>query len=264
MPVVDAHAHIYPDKIAKRATQSIGEFYHISMQNSTGSVAQLLAAKDDSSLTHFIVHSVATAPKNVETINTFIASQCAMHPEFIGFMAMHQDYLSLEKEIERAIDLGLCGMKLHPDTQQVNIDDPRLMDIYEIIQGRIPLILHMGDYRYDYSHPRRLKKVLHAFPDLVVNAAHFGAWSTYEIGYDVLHEENLFVDASSSMFMLGTRRFTELTRMWGTDRVMFGSDYPMWKPAEELRKFIECGFSEAELENMLWHNAERFIGRKIN
>ena len=29
----DAHAHIYPGKIAEKATGSVGEFYHIPMQN---------------------------------------------------------------------------------------------------------------------------------------------------------------------------------------------------------------------------------------
>ena len=62
--------------------------------------------------------------------DSFIAEQCRQHPEFIGFMAMHQDYPEPEKEIERAIGLGLKGMKLHPDTQHVNMDDPRLMNVY--------------------------------------------------------------------------------------------------------------------------------------
>ena len=32
-PVADAHAHIYPGKIAEKATGSVGDFYHIPMQN---------------------------------------------------------------------------------------------------------------------------------------------------------------------------------------------------------------------------------------
>ena len=107
--------------------------------------------------------------------------------------------------------------------------------------------------------------VLKAFPNLVVDAAHFGCWSRYEVGYDILHNaENLFVDASSSQFFLGQRRTVELARMWGTDRIMFGSDYPMWSPAAEYDQFVTAGFSEDELENMLWHNAERFAGVKVS
>ena len=96
-----------------------------------------------------------------------------------------RDYPEPEKEIERAIGLGLKGMKLHPDTQHVNMDDPRLMNVYEMIEGRLPIVIHTGDYRYDYSHPRRLMNVLKTFPDLVVDAAHFGCWSRYEVGYDI-------------------------------------------------------------------------------
>ena len=200
MAVIDAHAHIYPDKIASRAVDAVGDFYLIDMFGE-GTVEHLLSAQQHAPITHFIVHSVATTPGSVESINNFIAEQCRQHPEFIGFMAMHQDYPEPEKEIERAIGLGLKGMKLHPDTQHVNMDDPRLMNVYEMIEGRLPIVIHTGDYRYDYSHPRRLMNVLKTFPDLVVDAAHFGCWSRYEVGYDILHNaDNLFVDASSSQF----------------------------------------------------------------
>ena len=205
MAVIDIHAHVYPDKIAERASQSVGEFYHVGMYEG-GSVEALLSATTTSPITHFVVHSVATKPGNVESINDFIAEQCRIHPEFIGFATLHQDYPDPEAEIERAMGLGLKGLKLHPDTQQVDMDDPRLMRIYEIIEGRLPLIVHTGDYRYDYSHPRRLKKVLHAFPNLVVDAAHFGGWSVFDLAVEYLEDENCFLDMSSSRAFLGARR----------------------------------------------------------
>lgn len=262
MAVIDAHAHIYPEKIAAKAVEAVGNFYVKDMYGK-GTVEHLLSSQNDAPITHFIVHSVATKPETVPVINDFIAEQCRLHPEFIGFATMHQDFPDPEAEIERAISLGLHGVKLHPDTQHVNMDDPRLMTVYDIIQGRLPLVVHTGDYRYDYSHPRRLRNILHTFPDLVVDAAHFGGWSVPEIGYDILHEERVFLDTSSSLATLGLRRAKELVRMWGTDRIMFGSDFPMWSPAEEYHQFTSIPFTDDEMENMLWHNAERFAGVKI-
>ncbi len=262
MAVIDCHAHIYPEKIAQKAVDAIGDFYNIEMFGE-GTADHLLASRERAPITNFIVHSVATTANSVETINNFIAEQRRLHPEFTGFMAMHQDYPDPEKEIERAIGLGLKGVKIHPDTQAVNMDDPRLMAVYEIIEGRLPLVVHVGDYRYDWSHPRRLINILHTFPNLVVDATHFGCWSRYEVGYDLMHEETVFTDMSSAQLYLGQRRTRELTRLWGTDRVMFGSDYPMWDPAAEYDQFTTAGFSDDELENMLWHNAERFVGMKI-
>ena len=264
MPIIDAHAHIYPDKIAPRAVPAIGTFYLVPMQGE-GTGDDLLARYGECGITHAIVHSVATTAKSVPTINSFIADQCARHPEFIGFGTMHQEFEDVEAEVDRALALGLHGFKLHPDTQQVNMDDPRLMDFYEVIAGRVPLVLHTGDYRYDYSSPRRLVKVLKAFPDLVVNAAHLGGWSIYDVGYDVLHEEllgeeRLFVDASSAFAFTGRRHMRELVRMWGADRVMFGTDYPMWQPAQELNEMMNCNLTDDELEKILWKNAEAFSG----
>ena len=263
MAVIDAHAHIYPDKIAAAAVDAVGDFYEVNMFGD-GTAAGLLSAKDRSPITHFLVHSVATSVHAVTAINNAIAQACQAHPEFIGFAAMHQDFEDPATELQRAVDLGLHGVKLHPDTQKVNMDDPRLMEVYAICEEMgLPVVIHTGDYRYDFSHPRRLVNILKAFPDLVVDAAHFGYWPCFDVGYDILHNaDNLFVDASSSQFFLGQRRTVELARMWGTDRIMFGSDYPMWSPAAEYDQFVTAGFSD-ELENMLWHNAERFAGVKV-
>lgn len=264
MTAIDCHCHIYPQRIAERAVQSVGDFYSIEMDANEGTGEGLLALCEGSPITHHVVHSVATKPGNVESINDFIAAQCREHPEFIGFATLHQDYPDPEGEIERAIGMGLRGLKLHPDTQAVNMDDPRLMRIYEIVEGRLPVIIHCGDYRYDYSHPRRMKRVLQAFPNLVVDAAHFGGWSIFDLAVEYLENENCFLDMSSAQVFLGPRRTAELVRIYGTDRILFGSDFPMWDPKEEYAMFTALDFTDEEFENMLHHNAERFLGLKID
>lgn len=262
MTVVDAHVHVYPEKIALRAAESVGDFYQYPMFKE-GSIPAMLAAVEGSPITHHIIYSVATKPSNVESINDFIAAECKKHPNFVGFMAMHQDYPNPEDEIERAIGLRLRGMKLHPDTQKVNMDDDRLMRIYELIEGRMPLVMHCGDYRTDFSHPRRMKRILHEFPNLVVDAAHFGGWSVFDLAVEYLENENCFLDMSSSQKFLGRRRTRELCEIYGADRILFGSDFPMWDPSEEFEMFKSLDFSKADFEKMTWHNAERFVGMDI-
>ena len=262
MAVVDAHAHIYPTKIAAKAAQSVADFYTLPIYGE-GSGQHLIDACAGSPITHFLVHSVAVKASTVESINNFIAEQCAMHPEFIGFAAMHQDYEDVEAEVERAISLGLHGFKIHPDTQACNIDDPRFMRLYEIIEGRLPIVIHTGDYRYDYSHPRRLAKVLQAFPNLVVDATHLGGWSIFDIGYDWLKNENCFVDLSSCLHWMGARRLLEFIDLYGADRVMFGSDYPLFNPVGELEPLLNDAVSDEVFEKITWHNVERFAGVTI-
>lgn len=263
MAVIDAHSHIYPGKIASKASDAVGDFYHVDMAAPVASAEALLAADEGTPITHHIVHSVATTPGQVETINNFIADQCFQHPEFIGFATMHQDYGDVAGEIDRAIELGLKGVKIHPDTQKVNMDDPRFMRLYEAIEGRLPIVIHTGDYRYDYSHPRRLVNILRTFPDLKVDAAHFGGWSIFDYALEYLEHENCFVDTSSALEFLGPRRTVELVRAYGPDRVMFGSDFPMWSPATEYAMLSAMPFTPEEFEAITWRTAERFVGEPI-
>jgi predicted TIM-barrel fold metal-dependent hydrolase len=262
MKIIDVHCHVYPDKIATKAAESIGRFYQIDMVG-TGSVDDLLAYQKQAKITASIIHSVALRASNVQSINDFIAEQARKHPSLIGFATMHQESEDMEAEVERCAALGLKGFKLHPDSQGVNADDPRLMRLYEIIEGRFPLILHCGDYRWDNSHPRRIKEILHSFPKLVLDAAHFGGWSLYDLAVEYLEEERCFMDISSASVYLGPRRTTELIHLYGPERILFGSDYPMWNPTQEVERFMKNSLTSAEREQICWHNAERFIGEPL-
>ena len=262
MKIFDVHCHIYPDKIADKAVENIGRFYNVTMQGS-GTAQNLLQQQQEAGIAGSLVYAVALKASNVQSINDFIAGQAKQHPSLIGFATMHQDYEDMEAEIDRCIKLGLKGVKIHPDSQGVNADDPRLMRLYEIIQGRLPLVLHCGDYRWDNSHPSRIKSILRAFPKLVLNAAHFGGWSLYDLAVEYLEDENCFMDISSASAYLGPRRTTELIHIYGPERILFGSDYPMWKPQEEVERFMANNLTPKEQQMICWHNAERFVGMDL-
>ena len=258
-PIVDIHSHVYPDALAAKATQSVGDFYGLTMAE-VGTVAGYLQAQAAAGVSYSVIQSVALKPENVVSINNFLAEAAAAHPSLIGFATMHPDFTDVEAEVERAISLGLRGFKIHPDSQQVNADDPRLMRLYAAIAGRLPLTIHAGDYRWDYSHPRRIRAVLRAFPNLTVNAAHFGGWSLFDLAVEFLESEHCFMDLSSAMVWLGQRRTRELIEIYGPERILFGSDYPMMTPAMELQRLAALQLDERSRELILWRNAERFLG----
>ena len=264
MAVVDVHTHIYPDKIAQKATESVGVFYDIPMEAELGTVSRLIELRAGSPITHNVVCSVAVKPATVTSINDFIARSCAEDASLLGLAAMHQDFEDPAAELERAKGMGLLGMKLHPDTRKVDMDDDRFMRVYEICERLgLAVLIHCGDYRYDYSHPSRMKRILHEFPQLRVCAAHFGGWSVQDLALEYLEEGGCFLDMSSSMKYLGLRRTRELCEIYGEDRMMFGSDFPMWNPASEYAIFRSLGFSETAYEKMCWHNAERWLATDI-
>lgn len=262
MRIIDIHTHVYPDAIAMKAADSIRDYYQIG-RNMDGTPGMLLDRGAQAGVSQYVILPVAIKADRVDSINQFILQQMQLHPEFVGFGAIHAEVPNIGDVADNIASLGLKGIKIHPDIQQVNLDDPRLMNLYEIIEGRIPIVMHTGDYRYDYSHPRRLKQVLKAFPDLVVDAAHFGGWSIVELGYDFLKDENCYVDTSSSSFITGPRRMRELINLFGSERVLFGSDHPLFDPKDEAEFIQSIGLSEEAFENVTWRNAERFTQTKI-
>ena len=73
MDIIDFHVHIYPDKIADHAVESVGDFYNLKM-NGNGTVKTALKCSKSIGVTNCVVHSVAVSASRVETINDYIAS----------------------------------------------------------------------------------------------------------------------------------------------------------------------------------------------
>ena len=103
----DAHAHIYPGKIAEKATGSVGEFYHIPMQN-VGLPHILAQRGEEAGIDRFLVCSVATKVEQVRSINQFIQEKCQKYPQFIGLAAWHQDVADIQREMDDIQRRG-CG-----------------------------------------------------------------------------------------------------------------------------------------------------------
>lgn len=262
--IIDAHAHIFPDKIAEKAVAGIGSFYDTLTMELDGTAEGLLKSGGSAGVDMFLVHSVATVPAQVTSINDFIAGCVKACPDkFIGFAAMHPDFGDISDELDRAVSLGLRGIKLHPDFQQFNADDERAMPIYEAaVERKLPVLIHMGDSRTDFSKPRRLVNVLERFPELDVIAAHFGGWSEWDSAAELLGGGvygHLRTDCSSSLYAMSPEHAKRLIDAYGADRVLFGTDYPMWTAAEELERFNKIPLSEREREMILHENAEKLL-----
>ena len=257
--IIDAHAHIFPHKISEAAVQGISDFYQISIPYD-GTLETLLTLGQEAGVSRLLVHSVATAPKQVSSINRFLTEAMAQHPDtLIGFMALHPDMEDVQGEIRRGIDAGFRGIKLHPDFQKFKIDDPKAYPIYEAAQGRLPILFHVGDYRYDYSKPGRLAKVLDDFPRLRVIGAHFAGWSEWDDAAKYLKGYRLWVDSSSTSHWLPPEKMRKLIHLYGADSVLFGTDYPMWNHQNELAALDKLHLPRTQMEQILHKNAEALL-----
>ena len=255
MRIIDIHTHIYPDAIAQKATDSVADFYGIAGAGMQGTAQQLLERGKSVGIEKFVVLPVAIRPDRVTGINDFICQQAALHEEFFGFGTLHAEMAHICDEAERIEKMGLHGIKMHPDSQHFAIDDDRLLPMYDAIQGRLPVMLHMGDQRYNYSHPIKLRKILQMFPRLEVIAAHFGGYSMQETAYQELKDKNCYFDISSSMMFMNEGVPEKYIRAYGAERFVYGTDFPLWDPRTEVPRFLNLKLTTGELEQIAYKTA---------
>ena len=93
-------------------------------------------------------------------------------------------------------------------------------------------------------------------PDLTAIAAHFGGYQAWDAVLDISLPEGIYFDTSSSLMFLDPERAKTIMNKFGTDRFLFGTDFPMWTPKIELKRFLDfpLGLSPAETENILYNN----------
>ena len=259
MELIDIHTHVYPDPIAQKATNSIQDFYELEGGGMNGTVDMLRKRGAQAGITRYVILPVAVQPNRTRHINDFILQQAAIHDDFIGFGTVHADMEHIADEAQYIMDSGLHGIKMHPDTQRFCIDDEKLFPMYEAIEGRIPVILHMGDVRYEYSQPRRLRRIMELFPKLEVIAAHFGGYGMYEEAYRQLKDKDCIFDISSSMMFMPEGVAEEYINRYGAERMAYGTDYPLWDPVQEVQRFRQLKLTDDQFEQIAYKTAKRFL-----
>ena len=176
---------------------------------------------------------------------------------------MHPGFKDMEQELARLEAAGIKGLKFHPDFQGFRMDDPALFDIMEMVGDRFVCLFHVGDTLppdENPSCPRKLAALRKAFPAPPIIAAHMGGYRHWEFALEHLEDTDVFVDSSSSLDFLDDATLRSLYDGFGPDRILFGSDYPLFDAGEEREKLeTRLKLTDAEMERMMSTGADFFL-----
>jgi predicted TIM-barrel fold metal-dependent hydrolase len=257
--IIDVHTHTFPDALAERAVTTLAARAGIAA-HTDGTNAGLRASMARAGVDLSVLMPIATKPSQVRSINAWAAEINREARGLLSFGTLHPAQDDWAAEIARLVDDGIPGIKLHPDYQDVFVDDPALLPIYRALAdaGRVMLVhagVDIGVPPPVHCSPERLARVLDAVPGLTVIAAHLGGYQQWDDVARCLLGRDLYLDTCYTLDDLGEAAFCDIVRAHGVSRVLFGTDSPWKDQAAEVAHLQALPLTDNEKAAILGGNA---------
>lgn len=265
--VVDFHTHIFPEKIAAKTIAYLEEKAHIkSFGDGTeeGLVNSMEAAGVDVS----IVLPVVTKPEQFHTINEFAARLNEKYrnekTRLWSFGGIHPDSADYKGELRTIKELGLLGVKLHPDYQDTFFDDVKYMRILDYASELgLVSVVHAGvDVGFPDNvrcSPERISRVLNEVVPKNLVLAHYGSFDMWEEVEEMLAGRDVYLDTAFTAGYIKDETFLDILKKHGADRILFATDSP-WSGQKETLEFLRgLAMDKKDLQKILGQNAEKLV-----
>lgn len=263
--LIDTHVHFFKPELAARAIGPIqAESGYTPFTDGTpaDTAAFLARCGVDAAVS---LH-IANHPHTVHNVNNFAAS--VQSKRMLCFGSLHPGCPEEEiyAEAKRIKELGLRGIKLHPDYQGFFMDDKRLWPIMEAAGTLgLPVLFHAGwdphSPRINHGTPRQFADLHHAFPKVTMISAHVGCNGEFpDEAFEYLAGTDIYLDTAIAYtrFMDGWLR--KIIRAHSIERILFGSDCPWGSPLLQLAQIRRLELTEEENDHILWKNACELFG----
>ena len=111
--------------------------------------------------------------------------------------------------------------------------------------------------------PERLYGLLERLRGIPVILAHAGGglpfYANLRASEDIFAD--VYVDTAAMPYLYEPATVRALISSIGIERVLFATDYPLMQQERVIRYLDEAGLTSAEMDRILQHNAEDFLGR---
>lgn len=267
--IIDMHTHAFPDRIYERTIkileQNIYDNSHTHYKaTGSGNTDGLVASMAEGGINYSLVLPIATAPKQTENINNFAAEINGKNGLY-SFGSLHPMQEDWESVLEHIAELGLKGIKLHPEYQNFYVDSPEAIRIFKKCeQLGLYCTLHAGkDHGCQppvHCSPQRLSHILDEVSGRYIIAAHMGGWSMWEESQKYIIGSPFIIDTCFSLHLIPKSDVAKMIRTHGADKVILGSDWPWFSQKEAAELVRSLGLSDAEVAQICGENARKILG----
>ncbi len=279
--IVDFHTHILPPSfrqrraaIAQRDATFAALFASGDARMATAD--ELVAAMDEDGVDVSVALGYGWCDPDVaRESNDYVLEAAQRFPgRIVPFCSVHPRWgrAALE-EVERCVERGAAGIgELHPSTQRIGLGRDRgLAKLMALAAEReLPVVVHGSEpvgHAYagkGATHPDALLAFVERFPETRIVCAHWGGGLPF---YALMPEvraalANVYFDSAASPFLYEPGVFGTVAGTAGTERMLFGSDFPLLRARRVAKEAID-GLPAKDAAEVLGGNAARLLGPKL-
>jgi|APSaa5957512622_1039677.scaffolds.fasta_scaffold36017_1 uncharacterized protein len=173
----------------------------------------------------------------------------------------------VQAALDRDVRNGARGLKLHPILQRVKLTDNKIHNAIEAFAPHdLPVLLHTGVFYYyllpgdkkhekpEYGAIHYVRELVAAFPGVKFIMGHAGLTETQAVKETLAGFDNVWIETSSK----GVAAIKDLINIFGSDKILFGSDWP-WgnrKPALRIIRHACKGNKKNERKILFQNGAD--------
>ena len=277
MGKIDFHVHVTPPEISaawRRFAQTEPYFALLSesKHNRFAAAADVVAALDAADFQRAVIFGFGFRDMGLcRMVNDYVIEAVRRCPRRLtGFIAVTPNSAEIEKEIDRCQSAGLKGIgELFPAGQCFDIDDAaQTAALTGICRERgLPLIVHVNEPVGHYyagktdTSLRQVERFIEHSPAVKIVLAHWGGGLLFYESMPGLREKfrDVYYDTAASPFLYDKTIYTAAAALGLTEKILFGSDFPLLSPRRYMEALESPGLSAGERDLILGGNAEKLL-----
>ena len=276
--IIDFHTHIFPPWLRERRDEYSKSDPCFSLLYSQpkarmATAEELIASMDEAGIDLSVVLNAGWVSQElcVKT-NDYILDSVSRYPSrLVGFCAIQPRAGDVAiAEIERCTKAGAKGIgELRSDVQGFDLADKTTMQpiVDAVLKHDLIFLTHSSEpVGHEYSGkgsitPNILYSFITAFPNLKLVCAHWGGGLPF---YALMPEvakslANVFFDTAATVFLYKPEIFEQMSRIIGSDKILFGTDYPLMHQNRVIAQVQSSQLPEKDKARILGANAQKLL-----
>jgi predicted TIM-barrel fold metal-dependent hydrolase len=173
----------------------------------------------------------------------------------------------VRSEVAERLGSGACGIKVAPMFIHRRPDDEVMEVVWRCAREHGVFVLSQsggsrkpGDPEA-WGHPAHFDAVLRAYPTVTVQLAHLGIGAEADVAVLTHRYPNVVADTSMQLGSRPPDEVVAIIKRIGTDRVLFGTNYPLTDQVACVSALAALPLTEEEHHAIGFGNADRLIAR---